>query len=954
MLKSGTLRFFVVLLLLSACSLGSQSQQLVTFSGITPVGTAAPAQSVTVTLPAGGAVSQVQVYTQGGAALDFGDAADTCKGSFSAGATCTVSVSFLPTAPGVRRGAVVLRDSSNRTLATSNLAATASGPLATFIPGRATSVAGNSAFIYAGDGGPASAASIFLPFGLALNAAGDYFIADTYNNRIRKVNGKTAIITTVAGNGSVGSTGDGGSALRASLDNPSSVALDAAGNLYIADTGNHLIRFVDSATGLISTVAGTRTGPGYSGDGGPAVSASLNTPNGLAFDASGNLYIADTGNNVIRFLNVSTGIISTVAGTGNPAYGGDGGKATAASLKRPWGVTLAPTGELYIADQGNHAVRRVDTAGTITTIAGSGAAGYAGDGGPASASRLNTPAGIAIDVVGNIYIADSGNNRIRRINSATGIIATAAGSGSNGNTGDGGPATSAAIYGPYTIAFDGGGNLFVADVFHNRIRKILSNIGVLVYPTMRVGSVSAPMNQTIENDGNSPLDLTTITAVKNAVVDPATTCSSAAPLASLAQCVVTAEFAPTSIGNPVTGSIQIGSNGTNAPSTLLLQAVVQSTNPSTVLLSSSPNPSVVGNPVVFSVQVVSAGVLPTGAVTLLEGSTTLATQPLVNGLANITLSNLAVGQHSLTASYAGDTNTGSGVSLPLLQIVGTLPANSGTTTSLTASANPVGVGQPLVLIASVAPVTAGGAALTGTVAFMEGSTTLGTASIVGSSATFTTSSLAVGTHALTAVYSGSTSYATSVSAVLNEVVTATPPVVQPFTLEVTPTAVSLASGSHTTLQLTLTTSGSFSDTLSLGCGGLPVAATCTFSQTQFAVTPGTTKTLTVLLDTGNPLGSGPTASLRPRSSGASESLLASILPLGALLALLVGRGGRRLRGIGLLAFALLLGTSAALSGCGSSYTVHPTAAGSYTVQIIATGSTTGASAAVPVQLTVTK
>ena len=1024
-------------------------QQVVHLPEITPLGSSAPTQRVTVTFQVGGTVDQVKIVTRGIEGLDFQNAGDNCKSvAYVAGQSCTVNVAFKPTAPGERQGAIVLLDSAKRALAMQPMAALASGPIATFIPGLISTVAGNStSFFFAGDGGPATSAALFLPFGVAFDGAGNFYIADTYNNRVRVVNAQTGLISTVAGNGVSSFSGDGGLAVDASLDNPSSVQVDAAGDIYISDTMNNRIRVVNASTGIISTVAGNGT-KAYLGDGGLATDASLSGPNGIAFDATGNLYIADTGDNVIRFVSIATGLITTVAGNGTAAYTGNGGLAVAATLNNPWAVAVSTTGGFYIADQKNHSIRKVDATGIITTIAGNGNAGNSGDGGPASASRLTLPAGVAIDVAGNIYISDTGNNRVHKINPVTNIINIAAGSGGNP---DQYPATAAALYGPYALALDGQGSLFIADAGHNRIRKVWSNLAVLGYPVMRVGSVSAPMAQIVENDGTANLDVSTVTPVTNADVDPATNCIASSPITVLAQCTVVAEFAPTTVG--AYGSILIDSNGTNSPNTLRLQGTTQSTYPATVLLSSSPNPSIVGNGVLFSVQVVnSGGIVATGTITLLDGTTTIATTPLTNGNAAITISTLAVGQHSITASYGGDSNDSSAVSLPINQIVNPVPANSSTTTTLVSSSNPIALGQTLNLNATVAAVTAGQAVPTGTVTFMDGTvslgtgtlnagaasigtatltagthmitavysgsstyssststvltqvvvapntgtttsltasadpvaagltliltstvtavttgqsqpagtvnfldgtTMLGTATLTSGSATFTISTLSVGTHLITAVYTPSGTYASSTSPVLTEIVVAagTGNSTQ-FTLTVSPPTLSLPSGSHTTLQIAVAPSSGFTDTLSFGCGGLPIDATCTFSKTQLAVT-GANGTLSVLVDTGNPLDAGSSAKLnRPDAGWQKNAVLACVLPGAALLAFLMG--GNRRRRFNLFLLLIVAGTLSVLSGCGTSYKVQTTPAGTYTFQIFAIGTDSGASYTVPVQLTVTK
>ncbi len=342
----------------------------------------------------------------------------------------------------------------------------------TVATGIITTVAGSAFVGDYGDGGAAINASLNRPSGVAVDAAGNIYIADTQDHAIRKVTVATGIITTVAGNGTAGFTGDGGAATAAQLDTPYSVAVDAAGNLYIADTDNNRIREVVAASGIIVTMAGDGT-YGYSGDGGAATGAQLRSPSGVALDAGGNVYIADTSSYVIRKVSPA-GTIATVAGNGNGSSG-DGGPATGALLGYIDDAALDAAGNLYLADSGNHRVRKVATDGTITTVAGNGTPGYSGDGGLATAAELNAPSGVAVDSAGNVYIADTNNNVIRKVAAGTGIITTVAGNGTNGYTGDGGAATSAELAYPYGVAVDGSGNLFIADTFNVVIRKVATN-----------------------------------------------------------------------------------------------------------------------------------------------------------------------------------------------------------------------------------------------------------------------------------------------------------------------------------------------------------------------------------------------------------------------------------------------------------------------------------------------
>ena len=328
-------------------------------------------------------------------------------------------------------------------------------------------VAGNGESGYSGDGGPATEATLYQPEGVAVDAAGNLYIADCHNHCIRKVD-TTGIITTVAGTGEEGYSGDGGLANDARLAYPEDIALDSSGNLYIADRGNLRVRRMDT-NGIITTVAGTGE-RGYGGDGGLATEARLNSPSGVAVDPSGNLYLADSNNDRVRKVGTN-GIITTVAGTGVREYSGDGGLATDARIAYPTSVAVDPAGNLYIADFMNNRVRKVGTNGIITTVAGTGVREYSGDGGPATDARLAYPGDVALDSSGNLYIADSGNLRVRRMDT-NGIITTVAGTGEAGYSGDGGPATEAALGWPQNVAVDSSGNLYLVMSNHPRIRKV--------------------------------------------------------------------------------------------------------------------------------------------------------------------------------------------------------------------------------------------------------------------------------------------------------------------------------------------------------------------------------------------------------------------------------------------------------------------------------------------------
>jgi hypothetical protein len=343
-----------------------------------------------------------------------------------------------------------------------------------------TTYAGIGTQGFSGDGGPATAAQLSQPSDVTVDSLGNLYIADIGNIRIRKVTKATGEISTVAGS-NASRLGDGGRATSAMLLLPGGVALDSAENLYIADGTR--IRKVTKATGIISTVAGTGI-PGFSGDGGPATAAMLHGAAAVTFDSAGNLYIADKMENRIRKVTASTGIISTVAGTGTPGFSGDGGAATEAMLYQPIGMTFDSAGNLYIADQINCRIRKVTPDGTISTVAGGGNAGL-GDGGPARGAILYTPTSVTLDSVGDLYIADG--TRIRKVTASTGIIETVAGGGSSG-LGDEGPATSAQLNGAMGLAIDSERNLYTADSQDHRIRKV-TGMGPLdtFFPQVAVG-----------------------------------------------------------------------------------------------------------------------------------------------------------------------------------------------------------------------------------------------------------------------------------------------------------------------------------------------------------------------------------------------------------------------------------------------------------------------------------
>ena len=316
-----------------------------------------------------------------------------------------------------------------------------------------------------GDGKKASEVVLTLVDGIAIDSEGNLFISHRSKNRIRKVD-KDGVITTLAGNGRAGYSGDNGPALQASFNFPAGLCLDPTGNLYVADRNNHRVRRVDTS-GIVTTVAGVGI-PDMGGDDGPAVDAYLNYPSDLVCDGKGNLYISDRSNNRIRKVD-SEGTITTIVGMGLPEFGGDFGPATGAFLKYPFGIDLDQKGNLYIADRGNNRIRKVDTQGIITTIAGDGTHFFSGDYGPATRASLAFPTDVVVDGQGNLYIADRNNNRIRKV-SSLGIMTTVMGTGESGYNGDTEIASESTLHLPFALALSPDEKLVIVDRNHFRVR----------------------------------------------------------------------------------------------------------------------------------------------------------------------------------------------------------------------------------------------------------------------------------------------------------------------------------------------------------------------------------------------------------------------------------------------------------------------------------------------------
>jgi sugar lactone lactonase YvrE len=452
-----------------------------------------------------------------------------------------------------------------------------------------TTVVGSGAV---GDGGPATSASLYYPRNPALDGNGNVFFVDAQNDRIREVSASDGTISTVVGTGipcPVGTDpcGDGGLAINAALFMPRTVTTEPSGNLLVADDADNRIREVNGSTGIITTIVGSGnlcTAPFSScGDGGPALSANLNDARAAVLDAAGNLYFVDAQDNRVREVD-TTGTITTIAGGGPDgtapigcaagSYTGDGGPAVDSTLNCPAGLDIDSNGNLYVSDTDNNVIRKIDT-GTpriITTIVGTGTPGHSGDGGLAANATLNGPLRVSANGAGNLFISDSGNEVIRRVDGTTGIITTFAGNGTFAFAGDGGPARSASFATPDGVVVNDLGNMYVGDLFNNRIRLVLLNPNITLSSTTaafanQAVNVSASLPVTVTNSGDAPLTISSVAITPGAFSISSNLCPLApSTLAVGAKCAVDIAFEPTQF-IAYTGTITITDNGPTAGST---------------------------------------------------------------------------------------------------------------------------------------------------------------------------------------------------------------------------------------------------------------------------------------------------------------------------------------------------------------------------------------------------
>ena len=876
--------------------------------------------------------------------------------SNSADSVCAAPITFAPHGPGLRTAPLTLTDGNNIRYMI-GLTGTSNAPQIAFAPGNASTAAGNGTVGYSGDSGSPTAAELDNPAASVVDGSGAVYIADAANNVIRKI--QNGVITTIAGNGTAGFGGDGAVAAASQLSNPTGLALDAVGDLFIADAGNNRIREISAQSGLISTVAGDGTS-GFSGDTAAATSAELMGPNGVAVDTFGNLYIADTGNSRVRMVTAATGIITTIAGDGTQGFTGDGAAATAAELYGPTALALDQSGDLYIADTSNAAIRKVVlSTGVISTVAGKGTAGYTGDNGPATSATLSSPSGIAVDAANNLYIADTGNSGIRLVLSSAGTISTIAGNGTAAYAGDGGGALTASFDQPKGVTLDYTGRLYVTDTLNNRVRLVDTTTSSLAFGTVNPAASSVPVTAVAMNIGNQPLTLSQLSIAASFTQQPSggTDCTATTTLSPGQSCNVELIFQPQSTGtytgtisftdnslNQTAGTqtVQLGGLSSETPTGLTVTGLstsvtagsaqnitvspfhgssivtsytgtvqFSSTDPQAVLPASytytsadagthvfpvtfgtagaqsitvvdTQNANIAGSesttvaaaaaaslkvvsgngqtaqlqgafPVAFDVQVVDAYGNGVSGVTVTFSAPTSGTSGTFTGTATTAQSVTNASGNAIAPTFTANSIDGSytvTATAPGLTAVSFSLTNSGSvvpTIALTLS--PAGstliYGQSVTLTATLAPSTVNSVAATGTVTFYDNCSTqgplaIGTATIKSGAASFTDAVPSTCVHSFTATYSGDSNFSS------NSTTTAVPLTVGQATATLTPPAqspVTITAGQSG--QINVAIAGQFSGTnivpptgsltYQIGTAGTPESAPIALGQTTLSI-----------------------------------------------------------------------------------------------------------------------
>jgi sugar lactone lactonase YvrE len=888
---------------------------------------------------------------------------------------CTLSITFAPVAPGLRTATLAVTGLlSSRSFP---LTGTGSAALASFDPGTIAS---------AGTG-------LLSARGAAFDAAGDLYIADTGNNRVVEITA-AGVQTTIAGTGAAGYSGDGSAATGAKLSAPTAVAVSAAGMVFIADTGNNVVRAINTVNGIISTYAGggasgcpSALAADTLGDGCPATQATLKAPAGLTVAANGDLFIADTGDNLIRRVDFGSGNINLHAGPQSKvacsasidSYGDGCPLISAATIfNAPTSLASDASGNIYVADSGNNVVRMLSSGtGLVTLLAGNGQSVFTGDGGPATAASLNAPMGIAVDAAGNLYIADTGNAVVRTVSAATGQIATLLGLGGTAGSGAaGGVASQLLLSAPSALALDAKGDLAIADTGNNRIVADNRQAALLAFGRGNVGEASLEQTASFGNIGNVALTFTKSSPYYSLTGDPtqdftfdasaSTACGSS--ITSGANCTLGVAFDATVTG-PLAETLTIPSNAVNQ-STGNIQftgtgVILVDTNINLVLTSPASGSLQYGQSAVFTATVAptTGSGTPSGTLTFsIDGVSQPAITLGSTDQATLTQT-LPVGNHTIGAVYSGD------LIYAASHTTLSAPVSQATTTSkLTVTPNAPIQGAQIVFTAQVASTTTG--IPTGSVNFLAGKTLVGSGTLNATGvATFTACtsttavcSLAVGGYQITAVYSGDPNFAASTSAASTLTVNPIPAGMIVSMVNSTvcvagqPTVLCTPQGGSIQTTLTVTPMGSLTGTVTMSCAGLPANANCTFypttlnlggspntvpnctptaSASVYATAATACTTLTIATNV-------PPASLQSRATPLNRS--GNLLTLAALFPALFLAGffshrKRSLPWMMLLAVVLLAGLTM-LSACTSNITQAPagiTPTGSSTVTVTFTG-----------------
>jgi len=679
----------------------------------------------------------------------------------------------------------------------------------------------------------ATSIPLMLPSAIAYDAQGNLYIAETGNHVVRKVDA-AGNITTVAGTGTQGFSGDGGGAISARLDSPQGLALDANRHLYIADTHNNRIRRLDLATGLITTIAGATQG--FSGDNGAAINAHLNYPTALAVNAAGDLFIADTQNYRIRKIAAVTGVITTIAGNGIQGFSGDNGPATLAAIDSPSGLALDAAGDLYLSDTHNHRIRKVTAAtGMISSIAGTGSAGFFGDSGLATAAAVALPHGLSFDSNGNLYVADTENNRVRRIDAATGVITTVTGQGTQGFSSRSASAATAALDSPRSVTISPYGMLTLSDSGNQRIRQIdvqaipaihtIAGLSPLAADTLILnapagieygsGELTASLNSSTSASGSVSLTLL------NSGTGAVTTLGGAALVGNTASIDTSSLSAGSYTAQASYSGDGTHSSTQSAPLALHItpRPLIATPDPVT-LLYGQPIPQLTGS---------LTGLLPrdSGDLTANFASPVTSSSPAAIYPISVSIAGSAAQNYAVT-------------SMPGNITISPAP----TVLSLVASAPSVVSGAPLTLTAHITSTIAGTPA--GLVILSDGGTAILSLTADNGNAVFTAGTLAPGLHTLTATYAGNKNFlpSTSTPAVIN--VTPAPANSTDFALtSVGATIQTIPSGGSASFNFDVKIQGStLASPITLSATGVPAFATASFNPAYLP--PGATPNAFIL------------------------------------------------------------------------------------------------------------